>query len=170
MADTKADTKTTLIGGWERTNDILGHKPKFDMMCVRCKVSMGMDTKMQIRHAGLKISANAQMEMYYKEYPPMYHSGYPSILFYKTVNQPWEPKKETSDPEINISLFAYKCPHCAWFIRFQVPDDLGYLQEIYKKRNYSLKLVPIWEEDDIDEEEQKKIGEQLVAMGYWGGR
>ena len=155
MAETKTDTKAALIEGWERTNDILGHKPKFDMLCVRCKVSFGKDTKMQVRHSGLRISQNAMVEMYNKEHPP---------------DKPWEPLPESFDPEINVHAMAYKCPYCAWFIRFQIPDTREYLQEIYKKRNYSQKFIPVWETDVIDEEEQKKIEQQLESMGYWGGR
>jgi len=155
MADTKTENETALIEGWERTNDILGHKPKFDVICVRCKESLGRETKMQVRHTGLKISKNAQAEMYYKEHPP---------------EEPWAPNKEESDPELNLHLFGYKCPYCAWFIRFQVPDTREYLQEIYKKRNYNIKLVPLWETDDMSEEELKSIERQMVALGYWAGR
>ena len=155
MADTKADNETTLIGGWERTNDILGHRPTFDVICVRCETSLGRKTKMQVRHTGLKISKAAQMEMYFKEHPP---------------EEPWEIKKEPFDHEVNLHLINYKCPHCAWFIRFQVPDTREYLQEIYKKRQYNLKFVPLWETDEMSEEELKSIERQMVALGYWAGR
>ena len=155
MAKTKTDTETALIEGWKRTYDVLGHEPLFDMMCVRCKVSLGKDTKMQVRHTGIKISQNAMVEIYNKEHPP---------------EKPWKPIPEEFDPEINMHAMAYKCPYCAWFIRFQIPDTREYLQEIYKKRNYSQKFIPVWETDVVDEDEQKKIEQQLINLGYWGGR
>ena len=155
MAEDKTDSKATLIEGWERTNDIRGHKPKFEMVCARCKASLDKKTIMQVRHSGLKLSRNAMVEMYNKEHPP---------------KEPWKPIPEEFDPEINMNGIAYKCPYCAWFIRFQIPDTREYLQEIYKKRDYSVKFIPVWETDVIEEDEQKKIGEQLENMGYWGGR
>lgn len=156
MDEKKIETKTAeLSPGWKRTNDIQGHKPTFDPMCVRCKVSLDKDTKMQVRHSVLRLSVNAQKEIYYKEFPP---------------KKPWEPEKEEFDPEININTMSYKCPHCAWFIRFHVKDEREYLQEIYKKRQYSTKFVPLWETDELSDEELKEVERQLQALGYWAGR
>ena len=156
MAKKTTESKTTkLTPGWERTNDIQGHKPKFDIICGRCVRSLDKHTKMQIRHSVLKLSDDAQKEIYYKECPP---------------EEPWEPNREAFDTEVDLNVMAYKCPHCAWFIRFYVQDDMEYIQEVFKKRNYRPKFIPLWETDVIDEEEQKKIGQQLESMGYWGGR
>lgn len=153
----KSETKveTALIDGWKRTYDIVGHEPLFDMMCVRCKTSFNKETKMQLRHTGIRLSKNAMAEIYHKEHPP---------------EKPWVPISEEFDPEINMNALAYKCPHCAWFIRFQVPDTVEYLQEIFKKRDYNQKFVPIWETDELSEEELKSVERQLKSLGYWAGR
>jgi len=156
MADTKnQDEATKLTPAWERTNDIQGHKPKFNVICGRCKQSLGTETKMQIRHSVLRLSVNAQKEIMFKEHPP---------------KEPWEPDKETFDPEINLNIMSYKCPHCAWFIRFYVQDSREYIQELFKKRQYSIKYIPLWETDEMSEEELKEVERQLVAYGYWAGR
>jgi len=156
MAEEKTESKTTkLTPGWERTNDMQGHKPKFDVICGRCVQSLDKHTKMQIRHSVLSLSEDAQKEIYYKEYPP---------------EEPWEPKKEVSDADVYLNVMAYKCPHCAWFIKFYVQDDMEYIQEVFKKRTYRLKFIPLWETDEMSEEELKSIERQMVALGYWAGR
>jgi len=155
MDEAKTDSETTLIEGWERTYDMQGHKPKFDALCVRCKVSLGKDTKMQVRHSVLKISKDAQREAYEKDHPD---ERLPEL------------KEDGYDPEPNLNLMAYKCPHCAWFIRFQVSDDKEYLLEVFKKRQYSLKFIPLWETDELSDEDLKEVERQLQALGYWAGR
>ena len=156
MADKKTDVKAPkLTPGWERTKDIIGHVPKFDMKCVRCKVSLGKDTTMQLRHSGLRLTLNAQIEMYNKTHPQ---------------EKPQPPREDEFDPDGSQHGLAYKCPYCAWFIRFHVSDDVEYLQELYKRWDYSTKFVPIWETDEISDDEQKKIEAQLESLGYWGGR
>ena len=155
MDEAKTDNAPTLIGGWERTYDIQGHKPKFDVLCVRCKVSLDKETKMQVRHSVLRLSKNAQMEIYLKEHPD---EELPTL------------DKEEFDPETNRNLMAYKCPHCAWFIRFYIPDTREYLQEVFKKRQYSLKFIPLWETDEMSDDELKEVERQLKSLGYWAGR
>lgn len=156
MAEKTTEIEATrLTPGWERTNDIQGHKPKFEVICVRCKASLDTTTKMQIRHSVLRLSPNAQKEVLFKDHPP---------------EEPWEPEKEEFDPDINLNIMSYKCPFCAWFIRFYVQDAREYIQELFRKRQYSIKFIPLWETDDMSEEELKSLERQLKALGYWAGR
>ena len=156
MAEEKTESKTTkLTPGWERTNDVQGHKPKFDVMCGRCAKSLDKQTKMQIRHSVLRLSEDAQKEVYYKDYPP---------------EEPWEPNRDAFDVEVDLNVMAYKCPHCAWFIKFYVQDDMEYIQEVFKKRKYSPKFIPLWETDELSEAELQEVQRQLQALGYWAGR
>jgi len=93
----------------------------------------------------------------------MYNQAHPE-------EEPKPPRPDEFDPDTSQHGFAYKCPYCAWFIRFHVSDDVEYLKELYKRWDYSTKFVPIWETDEISDDEQKKIEAQLESLGYWGGR
>jgi hypothetical protein len=162
MAKTTTDNETTevkktskLTPAWERTNDVQGHKPKFTVMCGRCAQSLDSESKMQVRHSVLRLSIDAQKEIYFKEYPP---------------EEPWEPDQKALDIEVDLNVMAYKCPHCAWFIKFYVQDDMEYIQDVFKKRGYQAKFIPLWETDELSDEELKSVERQLQALGYWAGR
>ena len=97
MADKKTETKTTkLTPGWKRTKDMIGHVPKFAMTCVRCKASLGKETEMQLRHSGLRLTLNAQIEMYNQAHPE---------------EEPKPPRPDEFDPDTSQHGFAYKCPY-----------------------------------------------------------
>jgi hypothetical protein len=74
----------------------------------------------------------------------------------------------TLDDDNDANIMSYKCPRCAWFIRFNVIDKRRYLKKVIKKyRNGFRKFVPTC--DDWSDE-SKEIKKQLSALGYWGGR
>jgi len=62
---------------------------------------------------------------------------------------------------------GFKCPECAWFVRFYVEDEPEYLKKILDLRNGANIFYPRYKEWA---EEDKRIAEQLQALGYWGGR
>jgi hypothetical protein len=114
---------------WERTNDVQGHKPKFEIRCFRCEQN-GIHMPMAIRHSQIFLDGRSDEE-----------EG-------KEINQ-----------------MAYKCPRCAWFIRFYVVDDLEYLQKVKKEyRKGSHKFIPSC---DNWSEEFELIGKKLKSLGYW---
>lgn len=113
---------------WERTYDIQGHKPKFQIRCFHCEMPMSL------RHSVIIDPAMA------------------------TANE--------EDTDLNV--MSYKCPRCAWFIRFNVLDSNRYLKKVIKKyRKGYRKFIPSI--DDWSEEEEL-IKKQLAQLGYWGGR
>jgi len=74
----------------------------------------------------------------------------------------------TLGEDTDISVMSYKCPRCAWFIRFNVVDKKKYLRRVIKKyRNGYRKFIPTCDDWSDESEEIKK---QLSALGYWGGR
>lgn|GEM_PF-3438856 len=68
----------------------------------------------------------------------------------------------------NINQMSYKCPKCAWFVRFMVIDDTKYLRKV--KNKYRFGLMPFLPTVDDWSEENEEIGRQLKALGYWAGR
>jgi len=70
--------------------------------------------------------------------------------------------------ERNINQMSYKCPKCAWFVRFMVVDDAKYLRKV--KNQYRFGLMPFLPTIDDWSEENEEIGRQLEALGYWGGK
>ena len=71
-----------------------------------------------------------------------------------------DPEKEDIDYEFNY--MCYKCPLCAWFIRFDVRDDKDYLKWVLGERGGEEKLITL---EDWDETEE--IKERLESLGYW---
>lgn len=126
--DSKTRIKLKATPRWERTEDIQGHAPKFNIRCFRC------DMPMALRHS---VIADPKISL-------------------------------AADEDNDLNVMSYKCPRCAWFIRFNVIDKKRYLKKVIKKyRDGYRKFIPTC--DDWSKE-QEEIGKQLEALGYWGGR
>ena len=68
----------------------------------------------------------------------------------------------------DVNIMSYKCPRCAWFIRFNVVDKIRYLRKVIKKyRKGYRKFIPTCDDWSNESEDIKK---QLSVLGYWGGR
>ena len=109
---------------WKRTNDLEGHKPKFNLECKIC------GTPMALRHSTI------------------------------VRNETDEEKRG-----FEFNYMCYKCPACAWFIRFDVRDDKEYLFKVLDEyRGGNKMLVPTVDDwsDDSDE-----IKQRLKDLGYW---
>ena len=70
----------------------------------------------------------------------------------------------TSKPSNSL---GFKCPKCAWYVRFYVEDEPKYLKKILDLRNGANLFYPRYKEWA---DEDKEIARQLQALGYWGGR
>ena len=113
---------------WDRTEDIQGHVPKFNIRCFHCNMPM------TLRHSVIAIST----------------------------------ADTALDEDNDANIMSYKCPRCAWFIKFNVIDKKRYLKKVIKKyRKGYRKFIPTC--DDWSDE-SKEIKKQLSALGYWGGR
>lgn len=66
-----------------------------------------------------------------------------------------------------INHICYKCPVCAWIVRFDVGDDEDYLFSVLKMRGNAMHFQP-----DASEwiGESEKMARQLEGLGYFGGR
>jgi len=136
----KEGIKLEATPGWERTDDIQGHRPKFKIHCFNCYMHSILNggepqyIPMGLRHSVI-ILADA---------------------------------KAFDNEGIDMNQMSYKCPRCAWFISFRVLDDKKYIRKLWRKdREGFLKFIP--DCDDWSEEDEL-IKIQLAALGYWGGR
>jgi len=145
---------------WRRTNDLQGHEPAFKIHCWRCKSIAGeriKEIQYQIENGADKDEKLKLLEEWFKlETMPMALRH--SIV---TVDE------ENHDRPIEINQMSYKCPRCAWFVRFYVIDDVEYLKQVFEWRDKKQKFIP---SVDNWSEEHAEIGRQLQAMGYWAGR
>ncbi len=102
---------------WDRTEDIQGHTPKFNIRCFHC------DIPMALRHSVLPDPAT----------------------------------NSALDEDNDANLMSYKCPRCAWFIRFNVIDKKRYLKKVIKEyRGGYRKFVPTCDDWSDESEEIKK--------------
>lgn len=92
-----------------------------------------------------------------------YHCGSPMFLRHSTTSVLDEDDEDEKRLEMNC--MCYKCPTCAWFVRFDVRDKTKYINEILDKRQGQVKLIPLddWMEDT-------EIKRQLESLGYVCGR
>ena len=109
---------------WKRTNDVYGHRPKFDIDCKHCGTAM--------------------------------------ILRHSTVSRGSDDPEKRKDGEFELNYACYKCPICAWFIRFDVRDDVEYMKKVLDLRQGIDKLITL---EDWDETEE--IKRRLENLGYW---
>jgi len=105
---------------WKATNDIYGHKPKFDITCPFC----GED--MYLRHSTIAEDRN---------------------------------------------VMAYKCPTCAWFIKFHVMWDKRYLSRIGNTFRNGLSTNDPSDEKGFfvpieDFKKNELIKQRLADLGY----
>jgi hypothetical protein len=134
---------------WDRTNDVQGHKPKWNIECVHCKYTVD-NPWMALKYIWYYFFNKQRLK-------PM-----PMALRHSTLTG----DKDSEGRDANI--MCYKCPRCAWFITFYVMDDSSYLSEIRDKyREGYRKFIP-----SIDDwsDESEEIARQLEALGYFGGR
>jgi hypothetical protein len=154
--DAETTIKIKKPDGWEETNDIFGHKPKFKMKCMRCNMN-GRDSELELRHSVLSLTPDVEEAVWIKHHPDTKKPE-------RTKEQEIFLKEHLADSGdiYDLNIMSYKCPTCAWFLRFHVAWDREYLVKILDKREGYRKLVPDWENEEV--------GKQLEAMGYWAGR
>lgn len=73
---------------------------------------------------------------------------------------------DDGERNLNQNQMCYKCPACAWFIRFFPVDDNDYCKKVIEWRDGSKSFVPTV--DDWSNESDK-IKQKLIDLGYWGG-
>jgi len=90
----------------------------------------------------------------------------PMTLRHSVIDDP--KGRRILDEDNDVNIMSYKCPRCAWFIRFNVIDKKRYLKKVIKKyRNGYRKFIPTC--DDWSDE-SPEIRRQLAVYGYWAGR
>lgn len=95
-----------------------------------------------------------------------FHCDMPMALRHSVITAP--AVKTVSGDAKDVNIMSYKCPRCAWFIRFSIVDSRRYLKKVIKEyRKGYRKFIPTC--DDWSNE-SKEIKKQLSALGYWGGR
>ncbi len=90
-----------------------------------------------------------------------FHCGDKLTLRHSTIHYHPEESHATG-----LNQACYKCPTCAWFVRFNVIDDREYLEKVHEIRGRRGKIPSKseWSEENED------IARQLEALGYFGGR
>lgn len=107
---------------WEKTNDIVGLKPKEPIFCPMCKArEPSIKSEMTMRRSRIHTVADVRIA---------------------------NPTNENRPYAMDI---AYKCPRCDYYCIFGVPIDIQYAHKILEKRGSKVDYVlpeSVWEEDD----------------------
>jgi len=67
---------------------------------------------------------------------------------------------------IPFNELGYKCKRCGYFQRFDILEELEYINEVIKRRDGEATYIPPLEEWSEDDETAR----QLEGLGYFGGR
>jgi hypothetical protein len=89
-----------------------------------------------------------------------FHCGEELVLRHSTIHY-----HQDENHAVGLNQMCYKCPKCAWFVRFNVIDDKEYLEEVHEIRG---KRGKVPSKDEWSENEE--IARQLEGLGYFGGR
>ena len=73
--------------------------------------------------------------------------------------------KDEDKKDFEFNYMCYKCPMCAWCIRFDVRGDKDYLKKVVDEyRGGERMLIPTVDDWSDDSDEIKK---RLESLGYW---
>lgn len=124
---------------WEKTDNVIGVKPTFDVICSVCFASRGIRTNMVMRRSRIHTVTDIRMHYGIKEFRPYAFD------------------------------VAYKCPDCGWYMVFGVAVDATYALHIRElrggKSDYVLPLE-YWDDDERVAKQLEALG-YFGGGGSW---
>ena len=124
---------------WEKTDDAMGIRPTWEIICTVCSVHRGAHVPMVLRRSRIHQVSDMRIHFGTQVYRPF------------AFDQ------------------AYKCPDCGHYIVFGVAVDTAYALKIKEKRGGKADfLLPeeIWDEDERVKEQLEALG-YFGGGGKW---